>query len=209
MRKDLGPMPFSILPPHMLNMMERIKAEDKEREMKEADNDRENSPMNLSSERGDNDKRMSEGRWETAEIFSFSFYKYFLFSFPHSPSPGSTDLTTSPSNCQTSPTERSFNGGRDTGSPENGGQQHIDIRARFLADLRRFGDNRASLTSPEHEHTSPRTSQDSLPPRKRKLSHESHDPRDNESSAAAGKLNLPSDRQPSFCETDNNAAIVN
>ena len=25
--KDLGPMPFSILPPHMLNMMERIKAE--------------------------------------------------------------------------------------------------------------------------------------------------------------------------------------
>ena len=62
MRKDLGPMPFSILPPHMLNMMERIKAEDKEREMKEADNDRENSPMNLSSERGDNDKRMSEGR---------------------------------------------------------------------------------------------------------------------------------------------------
>ena len=59
MRKDLGPMPFSILPPHMLNMMERIKAEDKERELKEdsmRQEERENSPMNLSSER-EADKR--------------------------------------------------------------------------------------------------------------------------------------------------------
>ena len=57
--KDLGPMPFSILPPHMLNMMERIKAEDKERELKEdsmRQEERENSPMNLSSER-EADKR--------------------------------------------------------------------------------------------------------------------------------------------------------
>ena len=57
-RKDLGPMPFSILPPHMLNMMERIKSEDN---MDDKD-DIESSPMNLSSER-DADKRMSEGRW--------------------------------------------------------------------------------------------------------------------------------------------------
>ena len=54
-RKDLGPMPFSILPPHMLNMMERMKTEDRERE------ERESSPINLSSER--DEKRMSEGRY--------------------------------------------------------------------------------------------------------------------------------------------------
>ena len=63
-RKDLGPMPFSILPPHMLNMMERIKAEDKEKMMKDEMDDRDDiasSPMNLSSER-DPDKRMSETR---------------------------------------------------------------------------------------------------------------------------------------------------
>ena len=53
-RKDLGPMPFSILPPHMLNMMERMKSEGGERE------ERESSPINLSSER--EEKRMSEGR---------------------------------------------------------------------------------------------------------------------------------------------------
>ena len=55
-RKDLGPMPFSILPPHMLNMMERMKSEGGEREREE----RESSPINLSSER--DEKRMSEGR---------------------------------------------------------------------------------------------------------------------------------------------------
>ena len=59
MRKDLGPMPFSILNPDMLNMMERIKAERGEREPR--DEQRESSPMNLSSER-DDPKRMSEGR---------------------------------------------------------------------------------------------------------------------------------------------------
>ena len=57
-RKDLGPMPFSILPPHMLNMMERMKTEDREREREREE--RESSPINLSSER--DDKRMSEGR---------------------------------------------------------------------------------------------------------------------------------------------------
>merc|ERR1719410_2548216 len=31
-RKDLGPMPFSILPPHMLNMMERIREREPDKE---------------------------------------------------------------------------------------------------------------------------------------------------------------------------------
>ena len=65
-RKDLGPMPFSILPPHMLNMMERIRGEEKEKmveesERQEREAEAESSPMNLSSER-DPEKRMSEGR---------------------------------------------------------------------------------------------------------------------------------------------------
>ena len=85
-----------------------------------------------------------------------------MFSFPHSPSPGSTDPTTSPSNCQNSPQGGSgsdYNGGsrdredRDR-SPDNSAQ--IDIRAQFLADLRRLAPSR----------------QDNLPPRKRKVSHE-------------------------------------
>ena len=60
-RKDLGPMPFSILPPHMLNMMERIRGEEKEKmEEREAEVE-DSSPMNLSSER-DPEKRMSEAR---------------------------------------------------------------------------------------------------------------------------------------------------
>ena len=64
-RKDLGPMPFSILPPHMLNMMERIR--EREPDKKEGAEEREEEdscPMNLSSER-DSDKRMSEARWGT------------------------------------------------------------------------------------------------------------------------------------------------
>ena len=65
-RKDLGPMPFSILPPHMLNMMERIRGEEKEKMVEESERQEreaevESSPMNLSSER-DPEKRMSEGR---------------------------------------------------------------------------------------------------------------------------------------------------
>ena len=73
--KDLGPMPFSILPPHMLNMMERIKrGEEMEMEREEKDRMETSSPMNLSSEREES-KRMSEG------------------SFPNeSPSPGSGDI---------------------------------------------------------------------------------------------------------------------
>ena len=78
------------------------------------------------------------------------------FSFPHSPSPGSTDLTTSPSNCQNSPpggsgSDYNGSGTRDHGfsgsggerSPENSAAAHIDIRAQFLADLRRLGDRRS------------------------------------------------------------------
>ena len=96
-----------------------------------------------------------------------------MFSFPHSPSPGSTDPTTSPSNCQNSPQGGSgsdYNGGgrdredRDR-SPDNSAQ--IDIRAQFLADLRRLGDRRG-MTSPELAPSR----QDNLPPRKRKVSHE-------------------------------------
>lgn len=129
-------------------------------------------------------------------------------SFPHSPSPGSTDLTTSPSNCQTSPTETARDSAGDR-SPESAaaGQHNIDIRAQFLADLRRFGDTRRSVTSPDP--ASSRTSQDSLPPRKRKVSHE-HE------TEPAGKLNLQSERGPAafngLCESSDNtaaAAIVN
>jgi len=198
--KDLGPMPFSILPPHMLNMMERIKAEDKERAIREEDSirsdERENSPINLSSER-DPEKRMSEG------------------SFPHSPSPGSTDLTTSPSNCQNSPPGGSgsdYNGGGrdrysgdrspDSGEP-SGDRQQIDIRAQFLADLRRLGDSRnINVTSPDL--TTNRASQDSLPPRKRKVSH------DNDSPGAGAKINLQDHPGPAInglCESD--SAVVN
>ena len=78
-RKDLGPMPFSILPPHMLNMMERIKrGEEMEADMKMEREEKErmeaSSPMNLSSEREES-KRMSEGSFAN-----------------ESPSPGSGDI---------------------------------------------------------------------------------------------------------------------
>ena len=77
--KDLGPMPFSILPPHMLNMMERIKrGEEMEADMKMEREEKErmeaSSPMNLSSEREES-KRMSEGSFAN-----------------ESPSPGSGDI---------------------------------------------------------------------------------------------------------------------
>lgn len=174
MRKDLGPMPFSILPPHMLNMMERIKAEGGEREHRDREEQRESSPMNLSSER-DDPKRMSEG------------------SFPHSPSPSSGEMT-SPSNCQNSPTgphsdyqtqgQQDRYSDRDSDRPSSPDRQQIDIRAQFLADLRRLGDRRPQ--SPEmdlnrsHDYGG---IQENLPPRKRKVSQEV----DNEPSS---KLNL-------------------
>lgn len=58
LRKDLGPMPFSILPPHMLNMMERMKGEGAEAG-REAEQ-REGSPMNLSSERDIQERKSDE-----------------------------------------------------------------------------------------------------------------------------------------------------
>ena len=74
--KDLGPMPFSILPPHMLNMMERIKrGEEMEVEREEKERMEASSPMNLSSERESESKRMSEGSFAN-----------------ESPSPGSGDI---------------------------------------------------------------------------------------------------------------------
>jgi len=196
-KKDLGPMPFSILPPHMLNMMERIKCENvgkdsrDDRELEQ----RESSPMNLSSEREDN-KRGSEG------------------SFPQSPSPSSGEMT-SPSNCQNSPSsgihhdsyDRNHSGSthhneryteQDNKSPPHGSQAKLDIRAQFLADLRRLGDNhRSGPQSPESidvvASTHPQVgsdymsgNQDNLPPRKRKVSQEV----DVDSSPPGPKLNL-------------------
>jgi hypothetical protein len=149
--KDLGPMPFSILPPHMLNMMERIKSEAGEREDRERREERgggASSPVNLSSERDDS-KRMSEG------------------SFAQSPSPESADTEFT---CHTSPQSFSDRDRADNASPD---RAQIDIRAQFLADLRRsaVGD---SQSSPEldlrrgasHDFGSV------LPPRKRKISQE-------------------------------------
>lgn len=175
-RKDLGPMPFSILPPHMLNMMERMKTEGRDLDREE----RESSPINLSSER--DEKRMSEG------------------SFRHSPSPGSTDLTTSPSNCQNSPPGGSGSEvDRARDSPPD--RQHIDIRAQFLADLRRL-DARGRVgedTSPDME-----LSQDNLPPRKRKVSHEA------DSGESGAKLVETGHKALNGLETENRAdAVVN
>lgn len=51
-REGEGGPPFHILPPHMLNLMERMKGEEREETT---------SPMNLSSEREDK-VRPSEGR---------------------------------------------------------------------------------------------------------------------------------------------------
>ena len=90
------------------------------------------------------------------------------FSFAHSPSPGSTDLTTSPSNCQNSPPGGS--GSEVDRARDSPDRQQIDIRAQFLADLRRLdarGRGGEGGASPDLE-----LSQENLPPRKRKVSHE-------------------------------------
>jgi len=144
--KDLGPMPFSILPPHMLNMMERIKSEASEKEDREKREERgeASSPMNLSSEREET-KRMSEG------------------SFAQSPSPGSGEVE-SPS--QASPPSYSERG--DNSSPDPRAQ--IDIRAQFLADLRRSAGGEGQ--SPELDLTRSVGGEFGLPPRKRKISQE-------------------------------------
>ena len=107
-----------------------------------------------------------------------------MFSFPHSPSPSSGE-TTSPSNCQNSPTgpnsdyqtqgQHDRYSDRDSDRPSSPDRQQIDIRAQFLADLRlgRLGDRRPQ--SPEmdlnrsHDYGG---AQENLPPRKRKVSQE-------------------------------------
>jgi len=178
--KDLGPMPFSILPPHMLNMMERIKrGEEMEMEREEKDRMETSSPMNLSSEREES-KRMSEG------------------SFPNeSPSPGSGDID-SPS--QASPPSYSERDRAENLSPD---RAQIDIRAQFLADLRRSagGDGQRS---PELDLT--RSSAEfGLPPRKRKISQEV-DARSTEGTSP--KLNLQSEHKSLNGLEENNSAVV-
>merc|ERR1740123_53912 len=180
--KDLGPMPFSILPPHMLNMMERIKrGEEMEADLKMEREEKErmeaSSPMNLSSEREES-KRMSEGSFAN-----------------ESPSPGSGDID-SPS--QASPP--SYSERAENLSPDRGAQ--IDIRAQFLADLRRSagGDGQ----SPELDLT--RSSEFGLPPRKRKISQEV-DVRSTEGTSP--KLNLQQEHKSlNGLETENPTSTV-
>jgi len=180
--KDLGPMPFSILPPHMLNMMERIKSEAGEKEDRTRIEERgeASSPMNLSSEREDT-KRMSEG------------------SFAQSPSPESRDTEF---NCQTSPQSYTERDRADNVSPD---RAQIDIRAQFLADLRRsaVGD---SQSSPELDLRRGSTHDfgSALPPRKRKVSQEV-DIRSNEPSSP--KLNLQEHKSMNGIE-ENNSTVV-
>ena len=114
------------------------------------------------------------------------------FSFAHSPSPGSTDLTVSPSNCPSSP----------PGTRESPDRQQIDIRAQFLADLRRLdarGRGGEGGGSPDLE-----LSQDNLPPRKRKVSHET------DSGESAAKLVESGHKALNGLESENRAdGVVN
>ena len=85
------------------------------------------------------------------------------FSIPQSPSPSSAELT-SPSAPHTSP-------GGDYSRHHS--PPPIDIRAQFLADLRRLGDHRPS--SPieadlRQQYSASSSGKDALPPRKRKVS---------------------------------------
>jgi len=111
-----GPMPpFSILPPHMLNMMERIKSDE---------GNREGEAINLTGER-ERQKGMSEG------------------SIPQSPSPSSGEMT-SPVDRTTPPQESQRYEDRAVSPPmvKEQPDHQIDIRAQFLADLRRLNDHR-------------------------------------------------------------------
>jgi len=175
--KDLGPMPFSILPPHMLNMMERIKSGEMVEPLRQEERAEATSPMNLSSEREES-KRMSEG------------------SFGQSPSPGSRETFDSPS--QASPPSYSEVDRKGNNSPD---RQQIDIRAQFLADLRRTtqGDGQ----SPELDLSRATGGQESLPPRKRKVSQE------DQSSDEQGspKLNLQDHKSLSGMEESSTVVI--
>ena len=95
----------------------------------------------------------------------------FSFSIPQSPSPSSAELT-SPSLPHTSPSLPHTSPGGDYTRLQHS-PQPIDIRAQFLADLRRFGDHRpASPIEAEPSPTDYSPHNDSLPPRKRKVSAE-------------------------------------
>jgi hypothetical protein len=144
-----GPMP-PILPPQMLNMMKQIKGQ--------------GEAMNLtSSQEREGEKGMSDGH------------------IAQSTSPSSREMT--------SPANRSTNSPRDYHKPEKiqeldhnrlmsspiGGllardasPHHIDIRARFLADLSRLAGGRP--LSPQIKQEGGGTPDENLPPRKRKVS---------------------------------------
>jgi hypothetical protein len=135
------------------------------------------SPMNLSSEREES-KRMSEGSFAN-----------------ESPSPGSGDID-SPS--QASPP--SYSERAENLSPD---RAQIDIRAQFLADLRRSagGDGQ----SPELDLTRS-SSEFGLPPRKRKISQEV-DARSTE--GRSPNLNLQQDHKSlNGLETESNSTVV-
>lgn len=225
-RKDLGPMPFSILPPHMLNMMERIKSEGggpdpRDREDTHDTETQRSSPMNLSSEKDDYNKRTSD-------------------SFPMSPSPssGASNCQNSPSSCaNTDSYERSSTThdryhdrdsdprGPTSSPPPHGNHAHLDIRAQFLAGLRRLDDTGHSDShSPEsldlattgHHHPSKghmndyaHGNQDNLPPRKRKVSQDV-----DVDSPPGARINLPEHKVGGInglhdVEGRENSAIVN
>ena len=89
-------------------------------------------------------------------------------------------------------------------SPDRQQPQHIDIRAQFLADLRRLDargrvGEEAGATSPDME-----LSQDNLPPRKRKVSHET------DSGETGAKLVESGHKALNGLETENRAdGVVN
>ena len=137
-RKDLGPMPFSILPPHMLNMMERIKAEDKEKMMKDEMDDRDDiasSPMNLSSER-DTDKRMSETRSVEQKLYfnptSISSILLFFVAFPILPV---QDPLIPPHHLQTAKTHHQAALVVNTTEPETGHLTTPELLNRLTSEL--------------------------------------------------------------------------
>ena len=93
-----------------------------------------------------------------------------MFSIPQSPSPSSGGLTSPSGGPHTSPSTDPYNGGRSLAhSPPP-----IDIRAQFLADLRRLRPSSpieaVGDTGTDYSSTATVGHVDSLPPRKRKVS---------------------------------------
>ena len=94
--------------------------------------------------------------------------KTIYFSIPQSPSPSSAELT-SPSNPQTSPRDYHPTSDHRTHSPPP-----IDSHAQFLAGLRHLGDRPSSPIEADLSRGGYTSTQDNLPPRKRKVSQD-HD----------------------------------